>query len=82
MAQSNLINMKACFFSVFSLFAIMYNYNDLNDTSFLNHSFSITTNIILGICIFVLFSLFYKQVITRVCSFSTHSKIIGIFAGL
>lgn len=82
MAQSNLINMKACLFSMFSFFAIMYNYNDLNEASFLNHSFSTTTNIIFGICLFVLFSLFYKQVITRVCSFSSHSKIIGIFAGI
>ena len=82
MAESNLAYSKAYFFSILSLFAVIYNSNDLNDVSFLNHSFSITINIVFGICIFVLLSFFYNHVINRIYGFSTHSIIIGLFAGI
>ena len=82
MAQFNLIYRKACLFSIPSLFAVMYNFSELNDLSFFYHSFSITTNIVLGICIFVLLYFFYKHVINQVCIFSRQSKIIGLFAGI
>ena len=82
MIQTNLVNKKACLFSILSLFATMYSYSDLNDVSFFNLSIIISANIALGIFFLLLFYFFYKHVINKISKFSTHSKLIGIVAGI
>jgi len=82
MIQTYLVNKKACLFSILSLFATMYSYSDLNDVSFFNPSISISANIALGIFFLLLFYFFYKHVINKISKFSTHSKLIGIVAGI
>ena len=82
MAQNNLINKKACLFSALSLFATMYSYSDLKEASFLNNSLSVYANIAFDITFFILYVLYFKFFISKIGSFSTHSKVIGIFAGI
>ena len=82
MDQSKLLNIKACFFSILSLFATMYSYSDLNDVSFFNHSISLPANIVFGIFFLILYYFFYKHVINKINKFSAQSKLIGIFAGI
>ena len=82
MNQLYLINKKACLFSILSLFATMYGYSDLNDVSFINHSISISANIVFGVFFLLLYYLFYKYEINKISKFSTHSKLIGIAAGI
>lgn len=60
----------------------MHNCSDLNDTSFLINSFSVSANIVFSIVFLVLFFIYYKHVINRVYSFSRQSRIIGLFAGV
>ena len=82
MALYNLINKKVCLFSVLSLFATMYGYSDLKEASFLNNTLSIYANIAFVIIFFILYLLYFKFFINKIGAFSTHSKVIGIFAGI
>lgn len=80
MIQSNLINTKACLFSILSLFATMYGYNSLENVSIFNPFISISANIVFGVFFLIIFYFYYKHVINKICKFSMHSKCIGLFA--
>ena len=60
----------------------MYSYSDLKEASFLNKSLSIYANIAFDIIFFILYVLYFKFFINKISAFSTHSKVIGIFAGI
>ena len=81
MFKTNMINKKACLFSIFSLLATIYSYNDLKDVSFINYFTSFSADIMFGIFYLIMYYFYYKYVLAKASEFSTQSKIIGIFAG-
>ena len=82
MTQLKLVNIKVCLFSILSLFASMYSYNDLKDSSVFNHSISMPANMVFGIFLLVMYYFYYKNVINKICKFSMQSTFIGLFAGI
>lgn len=82
MIQSNLVNKKACLFSILSLFATMYSYSDLKDISFSNLFLNNTAKTLFGIFFVVICYFYYQHIINKVRKFSVLSIFIGIFAGI
>ena len=82
MIQYNMTNKKAFLFSVLALFGTMYSYSDFKQASFLNNSFDIYSKIVFCLFFLILYVPYFKFFINRIKTLSTHSIVIGVFAGI
>ena len=82
MIQFNWVNRKTCIFSILSLFATMYSYSDLKDVPLVNHSISISANIVFDIVCLMFYYCYYRYFVNKIYKFSMLSIFIGMFAGI